>query len=152
MVKRFQQIPSERELCRRLWKDDNLRELCDMETEENPCHPSRLSRFRNRVGTKRPRRIMNKLLNELLRSGLISGETVVLDATFVKAYSRRDSHDNTCGEPNPEAGLEGTEKPTSSATNCTLRLTRSPSCPWQLLLRRPTRTKRNMLQHSFRRR
>ena len=25
MVKRFQQIPSERELCRRLWKDDNLK-------------------------------------------------------------------------------------------------------------------------------
>jgi hypothetical protein len=29
MVKRLQQIPSERELCRRMWKDDNLRELCD---------------------------------------------------------------------------------------------------------------------------
>ena len=27
IVKRLQQIPSERELCRRLWKDENLREL-----------------------------------------------------------------------------------------------------------------------------
>jgi hypothetical protein len=38
MVKRLQQIPSERELCRRLWKDDNLRELCDIESEQNPYH------------------------------------------------------------------------------------------------------------------
>ena len=34
IVKRLQQISSERELCRRLWKDDNLRELCDIEAEE----------------------------------------------------------------------------------------------------------------------
>jgi hypothetical protein len=40
MVKRLQQIPSERELCRRLWKDDNLRELCDIEAEQNPYNPS----------------------------------------------------------------------------------------------------------------
>jgi hypothetical protein len=36
MVKRLQQVPSERDLCQRLWKDDNLRELCDLEAEENP--------------------------------------------------------------------------------------------------------------------
>jgi transposase len=103
IVKRLQQIPSERELCRRLWKDDNLRELCDIETEENPYHPSQLSRFKKRVGTRRLQRIMNKLLKELLNCGLISGETVVLDATFVKAYSRRDSHDDSRGKSDPEA-------------------------------------------------
>ena len=37
------------------------------------------------------------------RGGLISGETVVLDATFVKAYSRRDPHDNSRGKSDPEA-------------------------------------------------
>ena len=36
IVKRLQQIPSERELCRRMWKDDNIRELCDIEAEEKP--------------------------------------------------------------------------------------------------------------------
>jgi transposase len=103
IVKRLQQIPSERELCRRLWKDDNLRELCDIETEENPYHPTQLSRFKKRVGTRRLQRIMNTLVKELSRGGLINGETVVLDATFVKAYSRRDPHDNKRGKSDPEA-------------------------------------------------
>jgi transposase len=103
MVKRLQQIPSERELCRRLWKDDNLRELCDIEAEQNPYHPSQLSRFKKRVGARRLQRIMNKLLKELLRGGVINGETVVLDATFIKAYSRRDPHENSRGKSDPEA-------------------------------------------------
>jgi transposase len=103
IVKRLQQIPSERELCRRLWKDDNLRELCDIEAKQNPYHPSQLSRFKKRVGARRLQRIMNKLLKELLREGVINGETVVLDATFVKAYSRRDPHENSRGKSDPEA-------------------------------------------------
>jgi transposase len=103
IVKRLQQIPSERELCRRLWKDDNLRELCDIEAEQNPYHPSQLSRFKKRVGARRLQRIMNKLLKELLKRGAIGGETVVLDATFVKAYSRRDPHENSRGKSDPEA-------------------------------------------------
>jgi transposase len=103
MVKRFQQIPSERELCRRLWKDDDLRELCDIEAEQNPYHPSQLSRFKKRVGARRLQRIMDKLLKELLKRGVINGETVVLDATFVRAYSRRDPHDNSRGKSDPEA-------------------------------------------------
>jgi IS5 family transposase len=102
IVKRLQQIPSERELCRRMWKDENLRELCDIEAEENPYHPSQLSRFKKRVGNRRLQRIMNKLLKELLKKGVINGETVALDATFVKAYSRRD-HDNSRGKSDPEA-------------------------------------------------
>jgi len=46
---------------------------------------------------------MNKLLKELLKRGIINGETVVLDATFVKAYSRRDPHENSRGKSDPEA-------------------------------------------------
>ena len=103
IVKRLQQIPSERELCRRLWKDDDLRELCDIEAEQNPYHPSQLSRFKKRVGARRLQRIMNKLLKELLKRGVINGETVVLDATFIKAYSRRDPHENSRGKSDPEA-------------------------------------------------
>ena len=62
VVKRLQQIPSERDLCKRLWTDDNLRELCDVEAEENPYHPSQLSRFKRRVGTRRLWRIINRLV------------------------------------------------------------------------------------------
>ena len=103
LAKRLQQIPSERELCRRLWTDDNLRELCDVEAEQNPYNPSQLSRFKKRVGARRLQRIMSKLLMELLKGGLINGETVVLDATFVKAYSRRDPHENSRGLSDSEA-------------------------------------------------
>src|SRR3989337_3531662 len=67
IVKRLQQVPSESELCRRMWKDDNIRELCDLEAEEKPYHPSQLTRIRQRVGTERLERIMNKLLLELLK-------------------------------------------------------------------------------------
>ena len=105
IVKRLQQIPSERELCRRMWKDDIIRELCDIEAEEKPYHPSQLSRFKKRVGNRRLQRIMNKLLKELLQGGVISGETVDSDATFVKAYSRRDPHDNSRGKSDPEASV-----------------------------------------------
>ena len=106
IIKRFQQIPSERELCRRLWKDDALRELCDIEAEQNPYHPSQLSRFKKRVGARRLQRIMNKLLKELLKGGVFNGETVVLDATFVTAYSRRDPHENSRGKSDPEARVD----------------------------------------------
>jgi len=80
-----------------------LRMLCDVEAEQNPYHPSQLSRFKKRVGARRLQRIMNKLLKELLKRGAIGGETVVLDATFVKAYSRRDPHENSRGKSDPEA-------------------------------------------------
>jgi IS5 family transposase len=80
-----------------------LRELCDIEAEQNPYHPSQLSRFKKRVGARKLQRIMNKLLKQLLRGGMISGETVALDATFVKAYSRRDPHENSRGKSDPEA-------------------------------------------------
>ncbi|MFH1328740.1 MAG: transposase [Candidatus Bathyarchaeota archaeon] len=103
LVKRFLQVPSERELCNRLWTDENLRELCDIEAEQNPYDHSQLSRFKKRVGSRRLQRIMNKLVKKLLKCGVISGETVVLDATFVKAYSRRDPHDNSCGKSDPQA-------------------------------------------------
>ncbi len=46
---------------------------------------------------------MNKLLQELLTGGVISGETIALDATFIKAYSRRDPHNNKLGKSDPEA-------------------------------------------------
>ena len=54
---------------------------------------------------------MNKLLLELLKGGVIGGETVALDATFVKAYSRRDPHDNSRGKSDPEARVGRNGKP-----------------------------------------
>jgi len=36
IVKRLQQVSSDRELYRRLWSDPGLRELCDLEDEQKP--------------------------------------------------------------------------------------------------------------------
>jgi IS5 family transposase len=103
MMKRLQQVPSDRELYRRLWNDSDLRMICDLEDEQKPYHPSQLTRFRNRIGTKRLERIMKKLVRKLLKAGVISGEIVVMDATFIKAYSKRDPHENFRGSSDPEA-------------------------------------------------
>jgi hypothetical protein len=45
VIKRIKQIPSDRELYRRLWNDEALREICDIEAQEKPYHPSQLTRF-----------------------------------------------------------------------------------------------------------
>jgi hypothetical protein len=102
-VKRVKQIPSDRELYRRLWYDQDLREICDIEAEQKPYHPSQMTRFRNRIGIERLERIMNSLVDELLKGGLIIGKTIVMDATFIKAYSRRDPHENSRGGSDPQA-------------------------------------------------
>ena len=36
IVKRLRQVPSDKELYRRLWNDSALRMICDVEAEQNP--------------------------------------------------------------------------------------------------------------------
>ena len=103
MVKRVKNIPSDRELFRRLWNDEDLREVCNIEDEEKPYHPSQLTRFRNRVGVERLETIMNTLIDELIKKKVVIGKQVVFDTTFIKAYSKRDLHDNSKGASDPEA-------------------------------------------------
>ena len=59
MIKQLRRIPSDRELYRRLWNDEALREICDIEDHEKPYHPSQLTRFRDRVGPERLEDIMS---------------------------------------------------------------------------------------------
>lgn len=103
IMKRVKQIPSDRELYRRLWYDQDLREVCDIEAEQKPYHPTQMTRFRNRIGVARLERIMGGLVDELLKGGLIIGKIVVMDATFIKAYSKRDPHENSRGGSDPQA-------------------------------------------------
>ena len=39
IVKQLRNIPSDRELYRRLWNDESLRTICDIEPHEKPYHP-----------------------------------------------------------------------------------------------------------------
>jgi transposase len=103
MMKRVKQVPSDRELYRRLWNDPDLREACNIEDYEKPYHPSQLTRFRDRIGVERLQKIVNTLIGELTDNRIINGRKVVLDATFIKAHSKRDLHDNSKGVSDPEA-------------------------------------------------
>ena len=103
MVKQLRRIPSDRELYRRLWNDETLRMICDIEEREKPYHPSQLTRFIDRVGPERLEDIMNSLLKELLDWGIIKGETLAMDATFIKAWSRRNPADDSHGLSDPES-------------------------------------------------
>ena len=103
MIKQLRHIPSDRELYRRLWNDEALREICDIEEKEKPYHPSQLTRFRNKVGPERLTDIMNSLIRELVEGGIIKGKNLALDATFIKAWSRRDPADDSHGYSDPES-------------------------------------------------
>ncbi len=103
IVKQLKNIPSDRELYRRLWNDQDLREICDIEEHEKPYNPSQMTRFRNRVGPERLEAVMHSLVEELVEGGIVKGETLVLDATFIKAWSRWDPADDSHGLSDPEA-------------------------------------------------
>jgi len=87
-VKRLRRIPSDRELYRRLWNNEALREICEIEDHEKPYHPSQLTRFRDRVGPERLEDIMNSLLEELSEGDIIRGEALALDATFTRGLEQ----------------------------------------------------------------
>jgi transposase len=103
MIKQLRNIPSDRELYRRLWNDENLRTICDIEPREKPYHPSQMTRFRDKVGPERLELIMNSLVEELVVGGVIKGYSTALDATFIKAWSRRDPSDDSHGLSDPES-------------------------------------------------
>jgi transposase len=102
-AKQLRGIPSDRELYRRLWSDEALREICDVGEREKPYHPSQLTRFRYRIGPERLEGIMNSLLEELAEGGLVKGEMLAMDATFIEAWSRRDPADDSRGLSDPES-------------------------------------------------
>ncbi len=105
LVKRLIGVESYRELHRLLRTDDVLRSLCEVRDGEKPCGRSTLASFRERVGPERLQRIMMCLVKQLEETSVLDGETVSLDATFIKAYSRRDPIDNSRGFSDVEARL-----------------------------------------------
>ncbi|MCX6659454.1 MAG: transposase [Candidatus Bathyarchaeota archaeon] len=105
LVKRLRHIESYEELYRLLWSDGELCRLCDIKETENPYHPSILLRFRRRIGPQGFHRLMNRLIKQLDHMGILDSEILALDATFIKAYSRRDPHNTQCGLSDSEARL-----------------------------------------------
>lgn len=102
LARRYLRISSLRELERRLRIDERLRTICGIAREEPTYGRSVLSRFSQRLGARRIRRIVDKQVKKLIRHRIVKARTVALDATFIKAYSQR-SMDNRTGFSDPEA-------------------------------------------------
>lgn len=105
LIKRLRRIESYEELYRLLEADDILRSLCIIREGEKPYHPSILLRFRRRIGPEGFECLVNRLVKQLDRIGVLNSETLVLDATFIEAYSRRDPQDSTRGLSDSDARL-----------------------------------------------
>ena len=105
LVKRFMEVRSYAEVHRRLLVSDEWRQVCGIESGGKVPHPSTWSRFRRRVGAVRLQLILGDLLRQLSSTGIHMASTVAADATFIKAYSKRDPKNNTVGFSDPEARL-----------------------------------------------
>src|SRR3990170_4555442 len=102
LIRRLRNIPSDRMLVRQMWKDPRLKKVCDIEDDEPHYGIAVLSRFRSKVGPERLMRIVDQSVEVLVKKGRIKGETLALDSTFIKAYSRRNL-DNRTGYSDPES-------------------------------------------------
>jgi len=97
IVMRMKAIRSLRELARLLDVDPRLRKLCLIGDGERGYPRSVLSRFTRRVGAERLRRIIDEKVVMLLRRSGVREVDVVLDASFIKAWSIRYPRDSRKG-------------------------------------------------------
>jgi transposase len=102
LLRRLRHVPSDRVLARQLSKDSRLRRICNIQKNQRPYGIAVLSRFRSRVGPERLMRIVDHVVDVLVRKGRVKGETLALDSTFIRAHSRR-SLDNRTGYSDPES-------------------------------------------------
>ena len=96
-------IRSLRELTRILDIDQRIRRLCLIEKDEGGYPRSVISRFTHRVGAETLRLIIEEKVIWLLRRSGVTEVDVVLDASFLKAWSIRNPADNQIGLSDPDA-------------------------------------------------
>jgi len=90
-------------MTRLLDADPRLRKLCLLKHEEKGYPRSVLSRFARRVGQDRLSSIIDDKVIKLLKRNRSKQVDVVLDASFIKAWSTRHPTDNRIGYSDPEA-------------------------------------------------
>jgi len=103
IVMRMKEIRSLRELSRILNVDPRLRRLCLIEEGERGYPRSVLSRFTKRFGGERLRKIIDEKVIMLLRRSDVQEVDMVLDASFIKAWSIRHPRDSRRGFSDPDA-------------------------------------------------
>jgi hypothetical protein len=103
IVMRMKGVRSLREMTRLLDSDPRLRRLCLIKTGEKGYPRSVLSRFIRKVGEDNLAKIIEEKVVKLLKSNSAGEVDVVLDASFIKAWSTRHPLDNQKGYSDPEA-------------------------------------------------
>jgi hypothetical protein len=94
-----------------MWKDPRLKKICDIEADEPPYGIAVLTRFRTKVGPERLSKVVDQAVELLVKKGRIKGESIALDSTFIKAYSRRNLDNRTCySDPESRIGRGLTAK------------------------------------------
>jgi hypothetical protein len=83
VAKQFLKIDGLRPLERRLWNDERLRTICDLEEDEPAYGRTVLSRFSQRLGVRTLKRIITQLIKTFFRRGVVKAEVVAFDATFI---------------------------------------------------------------------
>jgi hypothetical protein len=92
-----------RELTRILDVDTRIRRLCLVKRGEHGYTRSVISRFTKRVGSKRIREIIEEKIIRLLKRSKVDAVDVVMDPSFVKAWSIRHHDNSKVGFSDPEA-------------------------------------------------
>jgi hypothetical protein len=103
IVMRMKEMRSLRELSRTLDVDPRLRRLCLIGDGERGYPRSVLSRFTTLFGAEKLRRIIDEKVVMLLRRSDVREVDVVLDASFIKAWSIRHPGDSRRGFSDPDA-------------------------------------------------
>jgi transposase len=96
-------VRSLREMARILDVDQRLRRLCLIKTGEAAYPRSVLSRFTRKVGEDNLNQIIDEKVISLLKSSQTKEVDIVLDASFIKAWSTRNPTDNQTGYSDSEA-------------------------------------------------
>ena len=102
-------VRSLREMTRLLDVDQRLRKICLIKPGETAYSRSALSRFTRKVGEDNINKIIDKKVVKLLKCNGAHEVDVVLDASFIKAWSTRDPMDNQTGysDKNARVGRTG---------------------------------------------
>jgi hypothetical protein len=100
---RMKAVRSIREMTRILKTDKRIRRLCLIKKSQKGYTRSVLSRFSRRVGEENLNKIIDHKVINLLKTQQIKESDVVLDASFIKAWSTRHPTDNQIGFSDAEA-------------------------------------------------
>jgi transposase len=103
LIMRMKAIRSLREMTRILNSDQRIRKLCLIKDNQKGYTRSVMSRFSKRVGQDNLNKIIDQKVIKLLKSQQPNEVDVVLDASFIKAWSTRHPTDNQIGFSDAQA-------------------------------------------------